>query len=88
VILASAVTGFASGPIFPVIVALGGDLFPDRLSRTTGILTGAAVVGGTLYPPLIGLLSGRFGIGFGLLGAALLSFLCAIAIVGAARRRA
>jgi fucose permease len=87
VILASAVTGFASGPIFPVIVALGGDLYPDRLSRTTGILTGAAVVGGTLYPPLVGLMSARFGIGFGLLGAAVLSFLCAVAIVGAARRR-
>ena len=86
-IVGFAVAGFASGPIFPVIVALGGDLYPDRLSATTGILTGAAVVGGTLYPPLVGLLSARFGIAFGLLGAALLSIVCAIAVLGAARSR-
>jgi fucose permease len=82
-----AVAGFAMGPIFPMIVALGGDLYPDRLAATGGTLTGAAVLGGMLYPPLIGLMSARFGIGTGLLGAAGLSFVSAVAILGAARIR-
>ena len=87
-IAAFAVSGFASGPVFPMIVAIGGDLYPQRLSATTGTLTGSAVVGGTLYPPLVGLMSARFGIGTGLLGAAVLSILCAFAILAAARSRA
>jgi len=82
-----AVAGFAMGPIFPMIVALGGDLYPDRLAATGGTLTGAAVLGGMVYPPLIGLMSARFGIGTGLLGAAGLSFVSAAAILGAARIR-
>ena len=82
-----ALAGFAMGPIFPMIVALGGDLYPDRLAATGGTLTGAAVLGGMLYPPLIGLMSAQFGIGTGLLGAAVLSFVSASAILGAARVR-
>jgi fucose permease len=87
-IAAFAVSGFASGPVFPMIVAIGGELYPHRLSATTGTLTGSAVIGGTLYPPLVGLMSARFGIGTGLLGAALLSVLSGIAILAAARARA
>jgi len=86
-ILGFAVAGFAMGPIFPMIVALGGDLYPHRLAATGGTLTGAAVLGGMLYPPLIGLMSAGFGIGVGLLGAAGLSFVSAAAILGAARIR-
>ena len=87
-VVAFAVAGFAMGPIFPMIVALGGDLYPDRLAATGGTLTGAAVLGGMVYPPLIGLMSARFGIATGLLGAAGLSIVCAAAIIGAARIRA
>jgi fucose permease len=86
-LIAFAISGFGSGPIFPMIVALGGELYPDRLSATTGTLTGAAVVGGTIYPPLIGLMSASFGLATGLLGAAVLSFACAGAILLAARTR-
>jgi len=87
-IAAFAVSGFASGPVFPMIVAIGGDLYPNRLAATSGTLTGAAVVGGTLYPPLVGLMSSRFGIGTGLFGAAMLSILCGVAVLAAARSRA
>lgn len=86
-VIGFAVAGFAMGPIFPMIVALGGDLYPDRLAATGGTLTGAAVLGGMLYPPLIGLMSAGFGIGVGLLGAAVLSFVSAGAILAAARIR-
>jgi fucose permease len=87
-IAAFAVSGFASGPVFPMIVAIGGELYPDRLSATTGTLTGSAVIGGTLYPPIVGLMSAQFGIGTGLLGAAILSMLSGVAVVAAARSRA
>jgi fucose permease len=84
-ILAFAVAGFASGPVFPMIMAIGGELFPDRVAATTGSLTGAAVLGGTLYPPLIGVMSGTFGIAVGLVGAGLLSLVCGVAIVASGR---
>jgi fucose permease len=87
-VVAFAVAGFAMGPIFPMIIALGGDLYPDRSAATGGTLTGAAVLGGMIYPPLIGLMSAGFGIGAGLLGAAGLSIACAVAILVAARTRA
>jgi fucose permease len=71
-----------------MIFAIGGELYPDRLSATTGTLTGSAVIGGTLYPPIVGLMSAQFGIGTGLLGAAILSMLSGVAVVAAARSRA
>src|SRR4051794_21343071 len=46
-----AVCGFASGPIFPMIVAVGGERYPDRSAAVSGFLVGCAVVGGTIYPP-------------------------------------
>ena len=87
-ILAFALAGVASGPVFPMIIAIGGELYPDRLAAATGTLTGAAVIGGTLYPPLIGLMSATFGIAAGLVGAGLLSMLCALAILATGRVRA
>jgi fucose permease len=86
--LGFALAGFASGPVFPMIIASGGELFPRRLAATTGTLTAAAVVGGIVYPPLIGFASSSVGIGTGLLGAAALSVLCGLGIVMAARVRA
>ncbi len=85
-IAAFVVAGFASGPVFPMIIAIGGDLYPARLSTTAGTLTGVAVVGGTIYPPLVGLMSASLGIGAGILGAGLLSLACAAAVLAAVRR--
>ena len=79
------VAGFAMGPIFPTIITIGGDLYPDRLSTTTGTLTGVAVVGGTIYPPLVGLMSASVGIGAGIGGAAVLSLLCGVLVLAARR---
>ena len=83
--MALAVAGFASGPVFPMIVAIGGDLYPDRLSSTAGNLTAVAVVGGTIYPPLVGVMSASIGIGGGMLGAAVLSVASGVAVLLAAR---
>jgi fucose permease len=82
---AFALAGFAAGPIFPMIIAVAGELVPGRVSATTGTLTAAAVVGGMVYPPLVGFMSASLGIATGLLGAAGLSIACAAAIVAAAR---
>lgn len=86
-IAAFVVAGFAMGPIFPLIIVIGGELYPERLAATAGTLTGVAVVGGTIYPPLVGLLSGSLGIGAGILGAGVLSFASAVLILGGARAR-
>jgi fucose permease len=51
-----AAAGVSSGPIFPLIVAIGGDRYPDRSAAVGGYLAGAAVVGGISYPPIMGFL--------------------------------
>jgi fucose permease len=84
-IVAIAVAGFASGPVFPLIVAIGGELFPHRVAAVAGTLTAAGVVGGIIYPPLVGLMSASLGLGAGLLGGACLSIVAAGAILAAAR---
>jgi fucose permease len=84
-IIAIAVAGFASGPVFPLIVAIGGELYPHRVAAVAGTLTAAGVVGGIVYPPLVGLMSASLGIGAGLLGGACLSIVAAGTILAAAR---
>ena len=77
------VSGFAQGPIYPMIMAIGGSLRPGRSSAVSGVLTVAAVIGGLVYPPLIGFISVSMGIGAGLLGAGAMAFACAVALAGA-----
>ena len=82
--------GVASGPIFPMIQALGGERFPDRSAAVGGALTGMGIVGTTLYPPAMGFLSVSIGLTAAMLGNALLALACAGALVafGAGRRSA
>jgi len=67
-----ALAGAASGPVFPMIVALGGERFPERSAAVGGTLVGFAVVGSTLYPPAIGFLSVTVGLPIAMAGNALL----------------
>jgi fucose permease len=78
-----ALLGLAYGPVYPLIMTVAGALYPRRLAAVTGILGGSAVIGSVVYPPLMGLLSERVGIGIGLLGGAGLSLVCAVALAGA-----
>ena len=82
-----ALAGVASGPVFPMIVALGGERFPDRSAAVGGSLTGMAIVGSTLYPPAMGFLSVSIGLGAAMFGNALLALACAgaLAALGGAR---
>jgi fucose permease len=77
--------GFASGPVFPMIVAIAGDRFPERSAAVGGFMTGAAVFGSVLYPPIMGFLSVNVGLAVAMLGAGLLSLASAGALLAARR---
>ncbi len=77
--------GFASGPVFPMIVAIGGERFPARSAAVGGLLTGAAVFGSVLYPPIMGFMSVNVGLAAAMIGAGVLSLACAVALIAARR---
>ena len=83
-----AVVGFASGPIFPLIIAIGGERHPGRSAAVSGFLTASAVVGGVIYPPLMGFLSVNVGLAVAMLGAGVLAVACAGALLLARPRPA
>jgi fucose permease len=76
-----ALVGFASGPVFPLIVAIGGERYPSRSAAVSGVLTAAAVIGGLIYPPVMGFLSVNVGLPIAMLGAGLLGIACAGALM-------
>ncbi len=81
-----AIVGVASGPIFPMIQAVGGDRYPERSAAVSGLLTGFGVIGGTVYPPLMGLLSVTVGLTAAMYGTAILGVVCAGALIAFDRR--
>ena len=89
-IAAFALAGVASGPVFPMIVAIGGERYPERSAAVGGSLTGLAIVGSVIYPPAMGFLSVTVGLTAAMLGNALLAILSAVALVvfGRVTRRA
>jgi MFS transporter, FHS family, glucose/mannose:H+ symporter len=80
-----ALAGVASGPIFPMILALGGERRPDRAAAVGGTLTGMAVVGSVVYPPAMGFLSVTVGLTAAMLGAVILVFASVGALVASGR---
>jgi fucose permease len=77
--------GFAFGPIYPLIMAVGGERFPGRSAAVSGILGASAVAGSVIYPPAMGFLSVSVGLTAAMLGAAVVSLGCAIALVVSSR---
>lgn len=88
-IAAFAAAGVASGPVFPMIVAIGGERYPERSAAVGGALTGMAVAGSVIYPPAMGLLSVTVGLTAAMLGNVVLALVSALALVafGRATRR-
>jgi FHS family glucose/mannose:H+ symporter-like MFS transporter len=80
-----AVAGFAAGPIFPSIMAIGGALHPGRASMVSSVLTSAGIAGSIVYPPLMGLLSDAVGLWVGIAGAGLFAVLSGVLIYTASR---
>jgi fucose permease len=81
------VVGMASGPVFPLIVAIGGERHPQRTAAVSGFLTGAAVIGSIVYPPVMGFLSVTVGLVIAMFGAAVLALVGAGALFAARGRR-
>jgi MFS transporter, FHS family, glucose/mannose:H+ symporter len=79
--------GVASGPVFPMIIALGGERFPERSAAVGGTLVGFAVVGSTVYPPAIGFLSVTVGLPIAMAGNALLCIVGAGALAAFGRTK-
>lgn len=77
------IAGIVCGPIYPMIVASGGALYPARANAVSGVLTAAAVTGSVVYPPVMGFVSDGVGLGVGMAGAGLLAIVCAGALLGA-----
>ncbi len=88
-IAAFAAAGVASGPVFPMIVAIGGDRYPQRSAAIGGSLAGMAVIGSIVYPPAMGFMSVTVGLTVAMLGGALLAIGCVLALAafGRATRR-
>lgn len=72
--------GFMSGPVFPMIIALGGERYPDRSAAVSGFLAGCAVAGSVIYPPVMGFLSVSFGLTVAMLGNVVLGLVCVVAL--------
>jgi fucose permease len=76
-----ALAGVASGPIFPMIIAIGGERYRDRSTAVSGFLGGTGVLGSIVYPAIMGFLSVTVGLTVAMLGNAVLALACAIALV-------
>jgi fucose permease len=74
-------TGFFFGPVYPMIMAIGGELYPARLAALSGGLTAGAAAGGIVYPPLMGFMASRVGLRTGMLGAAAIGIPCAACLL-------
>ena len=60
-----------------MVQVIGGERYVDRSAAVSSLLTGFGVVGGTLYPPLMGVLSVTVGLTVAMLGNVVLGFACA-----------
>ncbi len=80
-----AVTGLSFGPVYPMIMSIGGALYPRRRAATTGTLATVAVVGSTVYPPVMGFISEAASVGLAMAGAAFLAVACSVVLLAAAR---
>jgi fucose permease len=81
------VAGFVSGPIYPLIVAIGGERFPGRSAAVGGFLSGTAVIGGVFYPPVMGFLSVTVGLAVAMIGTAMLALACGLVLFLTGERR-
>ena len=84
-IVAFALAGIASGPVFPMIVAIGGERYPERSAAVGGSLAGMAVLGSVVYPPAMGFMSVTIGLTAAMLGNVLLAFAGAAALIAFGR---
>jgi fucose permease len=78
--------GFASAPIYPMIMVIAGERYPDRSGAVSGVLATSAIAGTIVYPPIMGFVSVAVGLQVAMVGAALLLVVSIAAIVAVARQ--
>jgi fucose permease len=76
-----AVAGFAAGPVYPLVMAIGGERFPGRSAAMSGILSAAGIGGSLAYPPLMGVISVTAGLPTAMAGTAVFGAGAALALV-------
>jgi fucose permease len=76
-----AFAGFAAGPVYPLIMAIGGERFPGRSAAMSGILSAAGIAGSLAYPPLMGVISVTAGLPIAMAGTAIFGVAGALALV-------
>jgi fucose permease len=79
--------GVAAGPIAPMIVAVGGDRYPDRSAAVGGYLTTAAVAGSIGLPTVMGFMSVTVGLAAAMMTTVAFGLACAAALWIAGRNR-
>ncbi len=79
--------GACYGPVFSMIMAIGGSVYLHQIAALSGGLTTAASAGAIIYPPLMDVLASRIRLGGGMFGAALLGSPMVV-VLSAARRMA
>ena len=87
---ALALVGLALANIFPAVVAVGGEVYPQAAGTVSGTLIAAGGVGGAVFPWLTGVVAEQAGLGLALAGglALLVIMLVAeLAVIGLQRRR-
>ncbi len=75
-LLCFGLSGFFFGPVYPMIMAIGGEIYPTRLAALSGGLTAGAAIGAIVYPPVMGFTAARVGLRTGMLGAAAIGLPC------------
>jgi FHS family glucose/mannose:H+ symporter-like MFS transporter len=58
--------GLAYGPIFPTTLAIAGDRYPQRAGTVFGLLFSIALIGGMLFPWMVGQFSQRVSVRAGM----------------------
>jgi fucose permease len=82
-----ALAGLAAGPVAPMIVAAGGDRYPDRSAAVGGYMTTAAVAGSIGLPTLMGFMSVTVGLQIAMMTTVGFGLACATALWLAGRNR-
>jgi len=71
-----------------MIHAIGGERYAERSAAVGSVLTGFGVIGGTVYPPLMGVLSVTIGLTVAMFGNVVLGLVCAGCLFAFGRIRA
>jgi fucose permease len=76
-----ALTGLFFGPVFPMIIAIAGERYSSRPAAISGFLTGVAIIGSVVYPPVMGFMSVAIGLQWAMVGTVALAAVSATALL-------